>query len=127
MDSTEINFDRVVEILRTTHSVTAYVEQTGGGTATIYAGPTREEEDWGTRYAAVAGPGWFAGPGWTEGRGIAEDFYIGPDDEGYEMPVVAGEVGAYTEDKIAALIAAQARKDDPTTPLSADDVAAVLA
>ena len=60
----------------------AYTEQTGGGCATIYAGPRWDEPGWGSRYAAIAGPGWFANYRWTDPRGDTDDFYVGADDDG---------------------------------------------
>lgn len=105
-----IDMDRVVELVRRADTF-AYVEQTGGGTATIFAGPvacgfcnqdapegvgpfgTRlpwdgcpvgydgQGGDHDWRYAACAGPGWFEGPNWTTARGDKRDFYIGPDDD----------------------------------------------
>lgn len=80
-----IDLDAVVEHLHRM-GVHAYVEQTGGGTATIYAGARWHEEGWGDRWAAIAGPGWFDGPNWTQGRAHADDFYVGPDDDGASNP-----------------------------------------
>jgi hypothetical protein len=62
------------------------VEMTGGGVATLYAGPTREQEGWGKRYTLAAGPGWFE-PHWSapNARGffrIGDGFYFGPDHDG---------------------------------------------
>lgn len=88
---TELNMDRICELLAA-KGIPAYVEQTGGGCATIYAGEKTPQtftisygaketytED---RYEACAGPGWFAGPGWTNGRADTSDFYVGLDDDG---------------------------------------------
>jgi hypothetical protein len=75
-----IDLDLVVSYLKRA-DIFAYVEQTGGGTATIYAGPTHMEDGYGKRFAAIAGPGWFEGPAWTGGRGYMDDFYVGPDTE----------------------------------------------
>ncbi len=76
----ELDMERIVDILHN-RGVHAYVEQTGGGCATIYAGPRREVEGE-SRYAASAGPGWFAGPGWMNGRAHTDEFYVGRDDDG---------------------------------------------
>lgn len=57
-----IDFDRVVTLLHLA-DVPAYVEQTGGGCATIQAGPTFVNAHGDTVYAALCGPGYFAGPG----------------------------------------------------------------
>lgn len=77
-----IDFDEVVRLLKEA-DLPAYVEQTGGGTATISVGEKRSNE----RYDILVGPGWFEGPGWTNGRGSTDDLYIGPDDEGESNPV----------------------------------------
>jgi hypothetical protein len=96
----ELDFDKIVALLKG-KGINAYVEQTGGGTATIYAGELKArgkgaaigaekvfDDD---RWDASAGPGWFAGPGWTRGRGGTEEFYVGPDDDGEADPVAADE------------------------------------
>lgn len=78
----DLNMDRVVELLHGKGVDNAYVEQTGGGCATIFAGPTFEEPDYGTRYAACAGPGRY---GWTSdvaSMGHTDEFCVGADDYG---------------------------------------------
>lgn len=129
---TEIDLDKVVHILVTEyHLDNAFVEQTGGGCATIYAGPTRpnvEEDPTGEHgevlYAACAGPGSY---GWGRKPSTADlvEFYVGPDDrEGY-YALSAADVGAITEEHVARLIAAQAKKDNPEIGLSADQIDAL--
>lgn len=121
---TYLDLDRIVEILRDQHHIeNAYVEQTGGGVATIYAGPTRVDDDGATRYAAIAGPGSY---GWGVRKSTADlaEFYVGPDDQGEADPVEPVTLGAYTEEAIASVIAAQARKSTPV-PLSADEIEAL--
>lgn len=104
--TTTLDMDRVVEILRTVHGVeNAFVQQTGGGCATIYAGPVADDEEGDPRYAAIAGPGWFEGPGFTVARGTIGDFYIGRDNDGATDPVEPLEDAS--EETVAALIAAQ--------------------
>lgn len=64
----------------------AYVEMTGGGCATIYAGPTHidpKDPDYGPRYALVAGPGVYGKESYAE----MSDICYGLDDSG-ESPVV---------------------------------------
>jgi len=100
-----IDLQKVCDILASEHSVTAYVEQTGGGCATIYAGEPWDEANWGNRYPAVAGPGWFDGPGWTLPRGDLHDFYIGPDDDG-ESDDITRPLDDHDETAVARLIAA---------------------
>lgn len=120
---TTLDMDRIVEILRTTYKVeNAYVEQTGGGCATIYAGPVEKDEAGDDRYAAVAGPGWFEGPGFTVARGTTGDFYIGRDDDGETDPPMPPD-GA-SEETVAGLIAAQVHASRLNTPTYLDDMAA---
>lgn len=103
----QISLDKIVAHLKDTFDIAAYVEQTGGGTATIYAGPTQDEPGWGDRYAAVAGPGWFNGPGRTEGTGDSRYFFIGPDDDGSaEATILADFVTPTTTAHAAETIAA---------------------
>lgn len=83
-DGSEIDMDEVVAELALL-GVKAYVEQTGGGCATIYAGEPFLDPDGDRRYPGLAGPGFFAGPGWTLGRGHRGDFTVGPDDDGSDL------------------------------------------
>lgn len=98
----ELDFDRIVQILNE-QGIKAYTEQTGGGTATIYAGTPVHEEGWGDRYPAVAGPGYFAGPGWTHGTGTKGEFCVGPDDDGVANPIFSDDT--WTEQRAADEIA----------------------
>ncbi len=86
-DPGTVNMDAVVDELGKL-GVPAYVEQTGGGCATIYAGKLNPWTDHhgDRRYAAAAGPGSFEGPGWSRGRGHADEFVVGPDDDGDSTP-----------------------------------------
>lgn len=114
MRENEIDMEKICDILKEDYKITAYVEQTGGGTATICAGelkpvtresvvyypasgaegPDQEVVDGKIRvdngmvteevWGAVAGPGWFRGPGWSNGVGDLDDFYIGPDNDSTE-------------------------------------------
>lgn len=106
-----VNMDRIVEIIKA-EGFYAYVEQTGGGCATIYSSDRSSEQypgapapylinplDGEGRYPVIAGPGWFEGPGWTNARGALGDFYVGPDDDGERTPWEAGE--GETEETIA--------------------------
>lgn len=78
-----INLNRVVAWLKL-YGVPAYVEQTGGGCATIYAGDRNVDRygDGDLYHALAIGPGWFEGPNWTEARADTTDLYIGPHDQG---------------------------------------------
>lgn len=131
----KLGLDRILDLDRIVERVVeagfaAYVEQTGGGCATIYASREWEErpvtrmgEPDGTvrlpavhedpndpswpRHEVAAGPGWFEGPRWTRPRGGSEDFYVGPDD--------GGEPGLYeavrSEDEAVAAILARLREE----------------
>lgn len=76
----QLDMDKIVSLVNA-QGVAAYVQQTGGGVATIYAGETRTVcgADY---YAVAAGPGLFSGPGWSNPRADNEDFSIGPDNDG---------------------------------------------
>jgi len=84
-----IDLDKVCRILKSRYNVASYVEQTGGGCATIYAGARIPDGDGEERFQACAGPGWFEGPGWSNGRANTADLSVGPDDDGQADPVVA--------------------------------------
>lgn len=58
----------------------ATVEQTGGGVATLLAGPQAPDRNGEARWAAAVGPGWLEGP--TQ-RAVADsaELYVGPDGE----------------------------------------------
>lgn len=100
--SRPINMDEIARIVREEHNVRAYVEHTGGGVATIYAGETDADG----HYQACAGPGEI---GWdsTPSFGDLNDFYVGPDDGGKTNPAPPMELGATTEAEVAALIVRQ--------------------
>jgi len=109
--SHELNMDTIVELVKA-EGFPAYVEQTGGGVATIYAGHTFKDTDsfggidvdvW----PVVAGPGWFEGPGWTKPRADKRDFYIGPDDPDSSKEYANGE--GKTEQQIADEIVRQVK------------------
>ena len=82
-----IKMDRIVELVREA-GFAAYVEQTGGACATIYAsrrvGPDGyPERDASGHFEVAAGPGSWS-EGWPNGEPISssEDFCVGPDDDG---------------------------------------------
>jgi len=85
--------DLIVDYVRAAGYV-AYVEQTGGGVATIYASRTADERGYPARHPVgpynddvvdvAAGPGWFEGPAWTMPRGDLADFYVGPDGDDFD-------------------------------------------
>jgi hypothetical protein len=124
---TILNLDHVVTLVRR-QGVFAYVEQTGGGCATIYAGEAypdpASDHPADMLWPAVAGPGWFEGPAWTRARALLSDFSIGVDDQGVTMPTEPYLIGAVTEEAVARLIAAQALKVG-RCPLSLEEVEAL--
>lgn len=98
------SMDDVVSVLRTM-KLDAYVEMTGGGVATIYAGTQyRSPEDDGL-YPAVAGPGTYQHRDYGVSVAHFSEFVVGPDysEEWWEADVV----GALTVQRIAELIALQ--------------------
>jgi hypothetical protein len=110
---TVLNLETVCSILHD-KGVRAYVEQTGGGCATIYAGtqhPYPERGETWPAWDAAAGPGWFEQQptrtadglhfeGWfAEGRADTSDFSVGPDDMGEGPYVMATD--EWTEQTVA--------------------------
>lgn len=91
-DQDELDLDLIVKLLREQGFPQAFVQQTGGGCATIqvpdpnYDGATEDE-----RHLAIGGPGWFSGPGSSAGRASKAEFYIGADDDGESYPYTATE------------------------------------
>lgn len=83
-DVEPINMDNVCEMVKA-QGVPCFVDQTGGGTATLFAGPTihrAEDPDWPLR-AACMGPGVFEEhTGWNfrKARAWRGECYIGPED-----------------------------------------------
>jgi hypothetical protein len=120
--SEEFDMDEVARLVRAA-GVDCVLDTSGGGCATIWAGPRRHKEGWGPRFAALAGPGRF---GWGRVPSVAlvEDFYVGPDAADADATSTA-QVGARTPELIAKLIVAQARKADPTQLLSFDEIEAL--
>lgn len=86
-----VSMDRIVAYLREAGVQNASVEQTGGGCATIYAGPVSRDAAGDERYALIAGPGWFEGPGFTNAWISFGDFAYGPDDDGDTAPLFITE------------------------------------
>src|SRR5262245_23493599 len=81
----EITEEQVLAIIREVlPEAPAHVDQTGGGTATVFIGTPRTEPDYGERYWLGIGPGWCASRHWRAGEGRFQlgDLYVGPDDCG---------------------------------------------
>jgi hypothetical protein len=74
-----IDMFRLAAMIRD-RGVSAYVEHTGGGCATILAGDTYTDMRGDVRHAVEAGPGVF--PTHTTAYGTRDDFWIGPDNDG---------------------------------------------
>lgn len=106
VDPNEFSLDELSARL-TELGLTAYVEHTGGGVATIYAGATHDEPGYGRRYAVVAGPGWFDRDTMAVAYASSEEFCFGRDDDGEAMPTYV-EPGS-TLEQIAQAIAKWAR------------------
>lgn len=122
MTTTTIDLDLVVRYLHEEHRLEdAYVEQTGGGVATIYAGLSWEDPAIGTRWSAIAGPGSFSYT--AHSTADLAEFYVGPDDQGESEPLAAADLGITTEEQAARLIAAQAQS--PNDVLGVDAVEAL--
>lgn len=77
-----------IALALTARGFPASVEHTGGGCATLYAGPPDHDGTTG-RYSAVVGPGWFHSDHRTDARATTLDLYWGPDDDGRSEPVKA--------------------------------------
>jgi hypothetical protein len=130
--------DRVLEIAP---DVVAYVEQTGGGCATIYAAKRRDDRaggsgnDQAVLYQAPGEPGWgrwpvMGGPGSFDWHGTdhvasLDEFYVGPDTElmeapaGPPFPPPPGEYTAAREDTVESLaerVVQVVREFVPTLP-----------
>jgi hypothetical protein len=98
-----LDMDRIVDLLAE-RGIASYVEQTGGGCATIQVGQPVPDAAGDGRYPVLGGPGWFEGPGWTRARADTADFSVGPDDDGIAEPWSAGPdtTEADVADEIAA-------------------------
>jgi hypothetical protein len=119
----QVDLDHVVQLLER-RNVVAHVEHTGGGTATLFAGPTWPDlyEPGLTRYAAVAGPGSY-GFGHRASTAALDDLTVGadvpPEEQDADMLTVAA-LGCRSDEDVAELIALQvqlADQEDPPTHL----------
>jgi hypothetical protein len=110
------SYDEVCRML-TSIGVQAYTEQTGGGCATIYAGPLVPfehasfvngqpvgEVEIEQRYKIAAGPGTY---GWDRGDSVGsiEEFYMGPNDDGESESLSAADLAVTNTRQLAAYIA----------------------
>lgn len=129
-DKYEVDMQVVAEIV-SRHGVPAYVEHTGGGCSTIYAGVAYEDEGGDERFPAAAGPGYFAGS-YDKPRASLYEFGVGPDNDGEGGYVDFADIGALTVHDIAKVIVAQVHKTEAARVnggepvcLSTDDVEAL--
>jgi hypothetical protein len=104
----ELNLTTIVRRVRRA-GVHAYLAQTGGGVATIYAGPVRVEGD-AEYYAVAAGPGWFEGAGWRNGRADDAEFTVGRDNDGSDTNGPYLTCNGMSEDAIADWIVRRAKE-----------------
>jgi len=79
--SGELSLLRVAELVRA-EGVAAFVAQTGGGVATLYAGdPVGVDSEGFEQFPAVAGPGSF----WPSPTFCPGELCVGPDTEGWNV------------------------------------------
>jgi hypothetical protein len=105
---TDFSLDRVAGALNA-RGIAAEVDQTGGGTATLFAGERFFDRDGEPRWQVLAGPGWFEGPGMLgDAMAATEEFSVGLDDSGdsgYDDVDVIGSGPTHAvEDQIVELI-----------------------
>jgi hypothetical protein len=103
-----LDLDEIVDRIHE-QGVWAYVEQTGGGCATIFAGAWHSVPDGNygrTMYAAVAGPGTY---GWGDrpSVGHTDEFFIGADDQGESDGIDCSKLDITSARDLADLIVAQ--------------------
>lgn len=85
--------------------VRAWVDHSGGGCATLYAGEPRFNEDAEYRYALIAGPGVMSDIPSASYSG----FSVAPDDDGVSDSVSPSEMGLSTLREVAAHMVKMAR------------------
>lgn len=118
----DVDLDQVAQLVRAA-GVECVVDTPGGGVAVLVAGPPRTGPRWASPWAAHAGPGRYR---WGRpSTASTADLTVGPDDGGQVPPTGVASVGAMTELQIAALIVAQTRIEDPSSPLGHDDLEAI--
>lgn len=118
-----LNMDTIVEVL-IERGVPAYVEHTGGGVATIYAGEQRQrrlEQEWPT-FSVIAGPGTLRHRDYGFSTAWSHDFYVGPDMQDIPLGVETTIDPRSNEVDVANLIVDKVREYDDldTCPFIAD-------
>ncbi|WP_405065026.1 hypothetical protein OG558_24020 [Kribbella sp. NBC_01510] len=110
MSGVEVDLDDVVDRIDE-QGIWAYVGQTGGGCATIFAGAWHSVPDGRydrTMYSAVAGPGTY-GCDEEPNSGHTDEFFIGADDQGDTAGVTCAILDIQSTRDVADLIIAQTR------------------
>lgn len=119
----DLNLDRVAEHVRAA-GVACTISSPAPGVAILQAGPPEGHQVSTVPWRAVAGPGSY-GSGDRPSTASTLTFTVGPDDLGETPGVNVRAVGAHTEFDIARLVVAQARREDPRQPLTAEEIAAL--
>ncbi len=118
---TKFSMDAVVSLLRTVGRK-AYVQQTGGGCATIYAGEGFLDAASHPRYQILAGPGHYSWNADEDSLAVTEDFYVGPDDDGESGDIDdVRQLGVYPQWTIESMLAIEIARqlDDFVWPAGA--------
>lgn len=104
-----LDMDEIVRLVEA-KGVHAYVEMTGGGVATIFAGEQHVypevDGEW-PRWDVAAGPGTYNHRDYHHNVGDKGDFYVGADDDGESGYITAPETA--TEEMVADVIVAMVR------------------
>lgn len=101
-----VNLSEIAALLKDAGIANVSVEQTGGGTATLYAGAIRIEDDR-EYYELAVGPGWFE-PHWAAPNAqafiVAGDSFYGQDNEtGDNARETTGDAATIVRDCLAFL------------------------
>ena len=106
----EVDLDGVADLVRAA-GVDCVIDTPGGGVAVLLAGAPTVEPAWAFPWAVQLGPGRFA---WdAPATGSLRDLRIGPDTPDLTRTVLLRELGAVTEEQIAAAVLTQARLPRP--------------
>lgn len=106
----EVDLDRVADLVRA-GGVDCVIDTPGGGVAVLLAGAPTASPAWAFPWAVQLGPGRFA---WdAAATGSLRDLRIGPDIPDLTCTVLLRELGAVTEEQIAAAVLTQARLPRP--------------
>ena len=113
----EVDLDRVADLVRAA-GVDSVIDTPGGGVAVLLAGAPTVEPAWAFPWAVQLGPGRFA---WdAPAIGSLRDLRVGPDTPDLRRTVLLRELGAVTEEQIAAAVLTQARLPRPAPDTARD-------